>query len=243
MVHIIGTNIVNGREFYMKAFTLSEVLLTIGVIGIVAAMTLPGVIMAYKKQQTAVSLKKVYSTLLQVVRSSEADNEEMRYWNFKDSDFLFDTYLKPYMNILTDYKENDFPVEYIPFCYKSNSNCSYYGNLNNARKVILTDGTFLAISDYFIGNNLSGVSVFVDINGFKKPNRYGRDIFMLSLQPEFGVLPYGMGYIVAVEEPRNPSREMLLGYSGDRRKCGIDGLFCAAVIYMDNWEIKDDYPW
>ena len=45
------------------AFTLAEVLITIGIIGIVAAMTLPGVITSYQKQETVSRLKKVYATV------------------------------------------------------------------------------------------------------------------------------------------------------------------------------------
>ena len=47
----------------MKAFTLAEVLITLGIIGIVAAMTLPILIGKYQKMQTATQLKKAYKRL------------------------------------------------------------------------------------------------------------------------------------------------------------------------------------
>ena len=43
-----------------KAFTLAEVLITLGIIGIVAAMTLPTLIGKYQKKQTVTQLKKAY---------------------------------------------------------------------------------------------------------------------------------------------------------------------------------------
>ena len=56
------------------AFTLAEVLITLGIIGVVAALTLPSVIQNYKKQVTVTQLKKAYSVLGQVVQKSIADN-------------------------------------------------------------------------------------------------------------------------------------------------------------------------
>ena len=41
-----------------KAFTMAEVLITLGIIGIVAAMTLPSLVGNYQKKQTAMQLKK-----------------------------------------------------------------------------------------------------------------------------------------------------------------------------------------
>ena len=45
------------------AFTLAEVLITLGIIGVVAALTLPTVISNYKKQVTVPKLQKAYSTI------------------------------------------------------------------------------------------------------------------------------------------------------------------------------------
>lgn len=48
-----------------KAFTLAEVLITLGIIGIVAAMTLPALIGKYQKNQTLTQLKKAYTEISQ----------------------------------------------------------------------------------------------------------------------------------------------------------------------------------
>ena len=49
------------------AFTLAEVLITLGIIGVVAAMTMPSVITNYQKKQTAAQLKKAYSIVSQAL--------------------------------------------------------------------------------------------------------------------------------------------------------------------------------
>lgn len=56
-----------------KAFTLSEVLITLGIIGIVAAMTLPALTAKYKKIVTATQLKKSYTTILQAFTMAQKD--------------------------------------------------------------------------------------------------------------------------------------------------------------------------
>ena len=55
------------------AFTLAEVLITLGIIGVVAAMTLPSLIANYKKQQYVNSLKVGYSILNNGFRSMMAE--------------------------------------------------------------------------------------------------------------------------------------------------------------------------
>ena len=58
---------------HKKAFTLAEVLITLGIIGVVAAITIPGLITKYQKLVTVVKLKKVYSQLNQVMRYINED--------------------------------------------------------------------------------------------------------------------------------------------------------------------------
>ena len=58
------------------AFTLAEVLITLGIIGVVAAMTMPALIGNYQKKQTVSALQKAYTTLAQAVKLSELSNGE-----------------------------------------------------------------------------------------------------------------------------------------------------------------------
>lgn len=61
-------------KFNLKGFTLAEVLITLGVIGIVAALTLPTIMQHYKKQEATARLKKFVSTMEQAIMLSELDN-------------------------------------------------------------------------------------------------------------------------------------------------------------------------
>lgn len=64
-----------------KGFTLAEVLITLGIIGIVAAITLPTLMTNYKKKATATRVKKAYAEVLQAIKLSEVDNDSMESWN------------------------------------------------------------------------------------------------------------------------------------------------------------------
>lgn len=57
-----------------KAFTLSEVLITLGIIGIVASMTIPNLIANYQKTQYISQLKKFYSSFNSALKNMSVDN-------------------------------------------------------------------------------------------------------------------------------------------------------------------------
>ena len=57
-----------------NAFTLAEVLITLGIIGVVAALTLPSLIQNYQKQVWVNQLKKSYSTISQGFYKIMSDN-------------------------------------------------------------------------------------------------------------------------------------------------------------------------
>lgn len=81
-----------------KNSALAEILITIGIIGVVAAITIPTLITNYQKKITATKLKKTYAELTNAVRLSEADNGEVSGWNITNkSEENFDEYILPYI--------------------------------------------------------------------------------------------------------------------------------------------------
>ena len=61
----------------IPAFTLAEVLITLGIIGVVAAMTLPSLINNTEKQERREALKKAYSVLQQALLMYQKDNGDI----------------------------------------------------------------------------------------------------------------------------------------------------------------------
>ena len=78
------------------AFTLAEVLITLGIIGVVAAMTMPVLIYNHKKSVTETAAKKFYSNMNQAVLRAEIDFGDKLLWNISGTS-LYDTYLKNYL--------------------------------------------------------------------------------------------------------------------------------------------------
>ena len=215
----------------LKGFTLAEVLITLGIIGVVAALTIPTLISNYQKSQTISQLKKAYSELSQAVKLSEIDNGPSQNWDWgiqggeSTSTDFFNTFWKPYLRvqkICTTYKD----CSYTNSTYDMvNGGPSWLSLATNTSRTLLAlqDGTILCIvsSSYDSdGNPISYRFIYADINGAKKPNSIGRDVFVFTLSSS-GLTPYGTANDCITTDSRH----------------------CAAKIISDGWQIKDDYPW
>lgn len=113
-----------------NAFTLAEVLITLGIIGVVAAMTLPALIQNHTNKTVATKLKKFYTQINQAIMLSEAEYGDRKYWysetnsveTDKDgnpiagsstSEKWFNKYISTHLKIIdTKYDENARPTFY-----------------------------------------------------------------------------------------------------------------------------------
>ena len=75
----IGEKFFNKKRTVLNAFTLLETLLTLGIIGIVAAITLPVVINKIDEKITVHKLKKFYTTMDQAIKLNEHHNPDNYY--------------------------------------------------------------------------------------------------------------------------------------------------------------------
>lgn len=225
---------------FKKAFTLAEVLVTLGIIGVVAALTMPALVGNYKKKQTVTQLKKVYSSLLQSVESSKIENGDIADWNWNlDAYNFFIQYLAANFQVVRNCGNNSG-------CWNSDGGYMLKGGVYDDNplksywyKILLSDGTFIALQK----QDDSHVHISVDINGEKAPNTYGKDLFVLTLTSEpfsddyhdiasSGLFMFGHGL---------SADEIKSHYLGCSKN--VVGLMCGAKILMDGWQIKDDYPW
>jgi len=197
------------KGYFMKknAFTLAEVLITLGIIGIVAAMTLPGIIANYQKRVWVNQLKKTVSTIEQGFQKMLADDgvdkiEDTSAWSvFVENSNMsmspnFSVELKKYFNI---------SIEPLPL-YGSES--SFANQTKNS--ICLADGSviwgwnFVSYDHYEPDTEACNVikqlggkmcrrvgTFYVDVNGKKAPNTYGRDIFSFAVGENGKLYPYG----------------------------------------------------
>ena len=178
-----------------KAFTLAEVLITLGVIGVVAAMTMPTVIKKYQEQVTVNKVKKIYSTLNQAFMLSVKDNGYAYEWNVNNyasstSAKQITGYLKPYLKISKDCGTKSGCLGYKEKVNLLNGNkhTVNYDTKSNYYKIILSDGSYLAIranDGVYCSLNATSIcgSIFFDVNGGKMPNTVGKDIFDFVIYP------------------------------------------------------------
>ena len=231
-------------------FTLAEVLITLGIIGVVAAMTMPTLVANYQKNVTVNRLKKAYSVMSNAFVTSQDENGDMNTWGMNNIGSVSDGYrnvippfLKNYIIKYLDVSNDcgfDCPAQYNVKRYRLNGNLwSWYGNY----VIYLKDGTIVS----FMVDNDSKVwkvvRVYVDINGDARPNVSGKDIFTFKLDTN-GKSALNMSGVTEVAKSKK--RSTLLGTCRDccNKNAGdYAGDFCAGLIQYDGWKIKNDYPW
>ena len=240
------TNIVKSHS--QKAFTLSEVLITLGIIGVVAAITIPNLVANYQKDQTATKLKQTYSMLSQALNSAAGDqggefSSLVDYGQISISDSNAETItsdfvknnIKPYLSITKDFGFGNSSI-----ITGRGNNRSLNGSSNDSMyyRIILKNGTMLFFCPDTGGGYFNSMIIFADINGNKSPNIIGKDIFVMFLWSNSNynkkLLMYGEWL----------SRDSLFStsyiYACDKSKTGF---YCGALIMKDGWKISDDYPW
>ena len=220
------------------AFTLAEVLITLGIIGVVAAMTLPKLIANYEKKVTATKAKKAYSELLNAIKMSEAHNGEMKEWTYPESASIeitrsfVEEYIKPYFNGLKECSVGNDDSCGVPVSY---TGVNY----------ILPNGTGLSMVIHPVGK----FYVIVDTNGKGQPNTLGHDLFNFSANnTNKNLLPYGWKENLTKEDIVNGYTDDLGNFISCKKTKGdneneLHRHGCTALLMLNNWEIDKDYPW
>ncbi len=223
------------------AFTLAETLITLAVIGIVAALTIPTLVQNYKKKEYSTRLKKFYSMMSQAIKLSEIDNGPSGQWiipySVKDEEgnvdwdksfdsilSFFNTYHKPYMNVVSAEKN-----------VKVIEGLAVNDPKQNLR-VSLNDGSVFYLS---IG---SCADIDFDVNGVKPPNKAGRDIykFVICSNAENSI-----NNTFSKKENQNFSVycHKITNRDEALESCTKASYRCPCLLQYDNFEFKDDYPY
>lgn len=181
-----------------EGFTLTEILLAVAIVGIIAALVLPATISKFHNELLAQHAKResqaIKSTVDQLVVTENKANfgETMMYTTSVDSADMDDTagkFLKKYFRVAKYYGAAATNAE------KIKSECfadKYYEYSNNDKKVFdisdnligacakLKNGVSICIQPQIGQNNIQGIW---DLNGPKGPNIKGRDYDTFSIEP------------------------------------------------------------
>jgi len=165
------------------AFTLAEVLITLGIIGVVAAMTIPGLMSAYKAHQLHAQFLKTYSTIQQAFKQMDADDVSLDPKDYGSNDGIgfysvFAKYVKPAKVCFRDNLVKPC-YDYTSNSYKSLSGTALEYYFFDDGQIALLDGTLIMFESPFSGLTW----VFADINGFgNKPDKLGYDLFVFEFK-------------------------------------------------------------
>ena len=171
-------------NLYKSAFTLAEVLITLGIIGIVAAMTMPSLIANYQKKVLEQQAKQAYALLSVIFNKMAADEEvtDICSTSFisnypQDDNEAYTSYLPQtlgkYIEITGNYVCNDSSDKKCFIKYLKSSN-SGDGNIEDYW-LFLKNGMKMNI---MMDRNVNYWGrLIVDVNGDKAPNTWGRDVF------------------------------------------------------------------
>ena len=204
-----------------------------GIIGVLAAITLPILFSNYKKQEYSARIKKFYSSISQAIIYSEADNGSALYWtkeaqahtddgnvdwsgNADLSEAVIKKYILPYIKYLKTGNETGM------------HNVNYY-------TITLADGSTASV------HNGDCMELMYDINGLSKPpNSDGQDTFrFLMCFTDITRINYFKDknkFFGTYSYYNDTSREEM------KNKCKTTPSYCSALLEIDGWEFKKDYP-
>jgi len=191
---------------FKYGFTLAEVLITLIIIGVIAAFTIPTLINNTKKQEYVAGLKKAYSLLSNATNAVmyEEGNPRCDIGGWACGNTRVATLLKKHLSVSRDcgrawnyecFEQGRFKTLAGGL---ANNNWSMFGS--SPYKMVLNNGMQLVIGDsrsdctYGIwgqtGIENMCIMMIMDINGSKGPNTLGRDIFYFAIK-EYGLVPAG----------------------------------------------------
>lgn len=174
-----------------NAFTMAEVLVTLGVIGVVAAITFPSFNSSWQKSVFSNQIKKVYVETNQAFERIMEDNKAV---NLQEAGFVgsdgADNILSEYFNISS--KGDFFAEKY----YTINKSKSAGSPASGAAKS--TESSTMSCAGLANGaamcfkiNSAGDIErqkvvgqIYVDTNGIKGPNIFGRDAFVMYIYPD-----------------------------------------------------------
>lgn len=176
-----------------SAFTLAETLLTLGIIGVIAAMTIPGLQQHHQLQTNVALAQKAYSTLANVTKELKLENGSVRMWDLNSAKAIADLYKTKLNYVGAPDASETYDVKQL-----NNSAAGLSGDMFNQDSAFVTaDGMLYFIEAASISKSCSGDTakdacfhIRVDTNGMKGPNTVGLDVLQFVVAND-GVYPYG----------------------------------------------------
>ena len=191
---------INLSKKRQKAFTLAEVLITLGIIGVVSAMTVPALVRHHQKTVFVNQLRKTYSLLaqaaenaLQETNATSLTETEYNQNSEKPTEKFLNKYFKV-VKMCTDGQKGCLAEKYKNI---KGENVTAWWNDYRPCASIAGGITICLLSSGFgeMPGRHSYLPIVVDVNGVKGPNVIGRDLFYIEM--------YDDGKIAEAYDPEN----------------------------------------
>lgn len=216
---------------FNNGFTLAEVLVTLGIIGVVSAMTVPTLMQNYQRQSYVTQLHKVYNELNQATLRYKTDRNAL---NLKEagltSQAAAENFIESNFKIVQKCGSNKTPC--FASSYKKIAGTSSIGWYTPRTNYIIASGTAIGVSYRPVGDEL--LELYVDTNGAKGPNITGRDIFAMFI--------YNNGIIDDFNFSENTTAPMTEAARNTNYAdvCAADTTSwhgCLGKVINDNWQM------
>ena len=210
-------------------FTLAEVLITLAIIGVVSALTVPGLMNSYQKQTYVTQLHKVYNEMSQALIQYQTDRNAL---NLTEAGLTsidaFDTFIKTYFKVVNDCGTTSTPCFVSEYKKLSGTTINFSSTF---RKVTLANGASIA---YNTRSDTAVLQFHVDVNGAKGPNIIGRDLFPIYIYNN-GMLD---DYYSATTNAPLTSAERESMYTASCASTNASWNGCFGKILNDNWQMN-----
>lgn len=236
------------------AFTLAEVLITLGIIGVVAAMTMPVLIQNYRQNVVVTQLKKSFSELSQALQLAESEHGLMEDWNFEDvrniededirlakngnnTKLFMEEYLMKHLKIVKKCEADDTSCWIRPKTM-SGQQSACYTTRNGGGPSFITQSGYSVMG--WVAGNGGDSGICIDVDG---PNKgagiVGKDVFIMYIFFRKGIYLYG-GFENGLTED-----DLLNNTNYGCNKESTDswaGSYCGLLIQSNGWKVPKNYP-